>query len=176
VGVDTREGRGCYAAGVAAPGLSGAICAQVTRCQKRPGVSNDVDHRRRNWKAKHGSPPGRRMLCGWRCGYRLTASQMRAHFTICAKRPAGLDHVADAGGELASHAWGPTRAADEMRLDCGAQFTGRRNMRTHFTICPKRPAASDHDRQGRNSKPRAGPTGPRMLCGWQRPSAPPGNS
>jgi len=24
--------------------------------------------------------------CGWRCGVRLTASQMRAHFTICAKR------------------------------------------------------------------------------------------
>jgi hypothetical protein len=115
VGVDTREGRGCYAAGVAAPGLSGAICAQVIRCQRRPGVSDDVDHRRRNWKAKHGRPPGRRMLCGWRCGSRLTASQMRAHFTICAKRPAGLDHVADAEGNSQAMRGGPRGP----RMKCG---------------------------------------------------------
>jgi len=32
---------------------------------------------------------------------------------------------------------------------CGAQLTGR-NMRAHFTICPKRPAVSeDGDRRGR---------------------------
>ena len=36
----------------------------------------------RNLQAKCGRPPGPRMLCGWRCGARLTASQTRAHFTI----------------------------------------------------------------------------------------------
>jgi hypothetical protein len=29
------------------------------------------------------------MLCGWRCGAKLTASQMRTHFTKCIKRPKG---------------------------------------------------------------------------------------
>jgi hypothetical protein len=27
------------------------------------------------------------MPCGWRCGKNLTCSEMRAHFTKCAKRP-----------------------------------------------------------------------------------------
>ena len=29
--------------------------------------------------------------CGWGSGTQLTERQMRAHFTICAKRPAGSD-------------------------------------------------------------------------------------
>jgi len=37
------------------------------------------------------------MLCGWGCGAQLTGRNMRAHSTICAKRPAASDHV-DRGG------------------------------------------------------------------------------
>ncbi|HLJ13619.1 MAG TPA: hypothetical protein VKV15_03925 [Bryobacteraceae bacterium] len=33
-----------------------------------------------------GRPRGITMPCGW-CGKALTASEMRAHFTSCAKRP-----------------------------------------------------------------------------------------
>jgi hypothetical protein len=33
------------------------------------------------------------MRCGWGCGAQLTGRNMRAHFTICAKRPAASDHV-----------------------------------------------------------------------------------
>jgi hypothetical protein len=32
------------------------------------------------------TPTGRRMLCAWRCGARLAASQMRTHFTKCSRR------------------------------------------------------------------------------------------
>jgi len=51
-----------------------------------------------------------------------------------------------AGPNIQSHR-APTRAADEMRLGCGARLTGR-NMRAHFTICPKRPAGSDVEHDG----------------------------
>jgi hypothetical protein len=34
-----------------------------------------------------GRPPGVTMPCGWQCGRQLTASQMRAHFTDCPRRP-----------------------------------------------------------------------------------------
>src|SRR6202162_5656413 len=58
-------------------------------------------------------------------------------------------------------------AADEGGWGWGAQLTGRK-MRAHFTICPHRPAASDHvNRRGRNSKVKRGsPPGRRMPCGW----------
>jgi hypothetical protein len=36
-----------------------------------------------------GRPQGPRMKCGWGCGGKLTGRDMRAHFTICPKRPAG---------------------------------------------------------------------------------------
>src|SRR5271156_3466349 len=36
-----------------------------------------------------GRPRGPRMKCGWGCGAKLTGRNMRAHFTICPKRPAG---------------------------------------------------------------------------------------
>src|SRR5271163_1066742 len=35
-----------------------------------------------------GRPRGPRMKCGWGCGAQLTGRDMRAHFTICPKRPA----------------------------------------------------------------------------------------
>jgi len=49
--------------------------------------------------------------------------------------------------------------------DCGAQLSGR-NMRAHFTICAKRPAASgDVERRG-GAQART-PAGQRMLCVWR---------
>jgi hypothetical protein len=58
-------------------------------------------------------------------------------------------------------------AADEMRL--GLRRRTRRPMRAHFTICPKRPAGSEHlDRRGRSLNVRRGrPPGPRTPCGWR---------
>jgi hypothetical protein len=34
-----------------------------------------------------GRPRGVEMPCGWGCGAKLTAREMRAHFTACPKRP-----------------------------------------------------------------------------------------
>ena len=56
------------------------------------------------------------MKCGWDCGAQLSGRNMRAHFTICAKQPAGSDLVDPRKEEFASQAWPPTGAADEMRL------------------------------------------------------------
>jgi hypothetical protein len=71
--------------------------AHFTRCPKRPAESDDLARRPTHLallnqilgrsKPKRGRPPGRRMLCGWRCGARVTASGMRKHFTLCSKRP-----------------------------------------------------------------------------------------
>jgi len=35
-----------------------------------------------------GRPCGVTMPCGWGCGRRLTAREMREHFTTCPNRPA----------------------------------------------------------------------------------------
>lgn len=35
---------------------------------------------------KRGAKPGPRMPCGW-CRKPLTAREIRAHFTVCPKRP-----------------------------------------------------------------------------------------
>jgi hypothetical protein len=43
-------------------------------------------------------PRALRMLCGWGCGAQFTGRQMRAHFTICAKRPAASNDVDRRGG------------------------------------------------------------------------------
>ncbi len=52
--------------------------------------------------AKHpgGRPPGVKMPCGWGCGRKLTAREMREHFTTCPKRPAALSdqHPSKAAG------------------------------------------------------------------------------
>ncbi len=68
------------------------------------------------------APPAAILLGGWRCGARLTASQMRTHQKL--RRP----------------------------------YRGQ--MRVHFTIWPKRPAASDHeDRRRRKCESERPPTG-----------------
>ena len=71
--------------------------AHFTICPQRPatadgvrrpasgiGLVNKVLGRS---KVKRGRPPGPRMLCGWGCGAKLTASQIRGHFTKCSRRP-----------------------------------------------------------------------------------------
>jgi hypothetical protein len=67
--------------------------AHFTICPKRPAASGDMERRRGTLKVKGGRPPSPRMLCGCHCGTDLTGRNMRAHFTICANRPAGSDHV-----------------------------------------------------------------------------------
>jgi len=100
----------------------------------------------------NGRPPGPKMLCGWRCGAWLSAHQMRAHFTICPKRPTNT--------ESAHRIWPPSAASlglatgkpvrskprrgrpPGLRMQCGwhcgAKLTASQ-MRKHFTNCPRRP-------------------------------------
>ena len=89
-----REGDGSSAAGGCGSRLTGQeMRAHFTECPNRPAALpqvNSLDGRGRNSKAKRGRPPGRRMLCGWRCGAPLTASHMRTHFTHCPRQPWGL--------------------------------------------------------------------------------------
>jgi hypothetical protein len=88
--------------------------AHFTICPERPAASDHGDRQGRCLNAKRGRPSGRRILCGWRSGARLTASQMPAHFTICPKRPAGSD--VDRAGRSLKVKRGHPAAADEMRL------------------------------------------------------------
>jgi hypothetical protein len=79
---------GMRALGVAAPNPPLARCARTSpyaRSGRRP--SDHGEPASGNPQAKRGRPPGRRMLCGWRCGSKLTASGMRSHFVNCARRP-----------------------------------------------------------------------------------------
>jgi len=86
--------------------------APVTICSKR-AASDDVNRRERSLEVKHGHSTGRRMPrgCGaapdsWRAGCvrieqrrRSSVSRMRAHFTMCPKRPAASEQVGpDEGG------------------------------------------------------------------------------
>jgi hypothetical protein len=57
---------------------------------------------------------GPRMRCGWGCGAQLTGHQMRAHFTICAKRLAASDHMDRRGRNSSSS--GSERAPSSERL------------------------------------------------------------
>jgi hypothetical protein len=79
-----------------------------------------------------GLPPGWRMPCGWRCGVRLTASRMRAHFTTCPKGPQAAPTQTPTiptieGGVRKLNA--PARAADEMRLGLRRTAYGEPNAR-----------------------------------------------
>jgi hypothetical protein len=103
-------------------------------------ASGDVERRGRTLKVQRGRPAGPRMKCGWGCAEQLTASrmrthfsdlcQMRAHFTICAKRPAASDHVGPMREESASKARASTEAASPVRLAHGTRLTATQ-MREH---------------------------------------------
>jgi hypothetical protein len=58
---------------------------------------------------------GPRMKCGWGCGVQFTGRNMRAHFTICAKRPADSGDVERRGGSLQVHRGCPPG----RRMRCG---------------------------------------------------------
>jgi hypothetical protein len=65
--------------GLRRPAYRSQYAGALHHMPKRPAPS-DVD-RRMNSKVKHGRPAGPLMKCGYGCGTRLTASQMRTHFT-----------------------------------------------------------------------------------------------
>jgi hypothetical protein len=62
------------------------------------GCSADQGRIVRKAKFKHpgGRPRGVTMPCGWGCGARLTAREMREHFTKCPKRPGSTKEVSHA--------------------------------------------------------------------------------
>jgi hypothetical protein len=84
--------------------------------------------------------PGPRMLCGWGCGAKLTASQMRSHFTNCPRRPTvqetirNLPRKPNRGGR-------PPGPRMLCGWRCGAKLTAT-TMRRHFAQCPRRPRPS----------------------------------
>jgi len=51
---------------------------------KRPRI---ITYKRPADQPPGGRPKGVRMPCGWGCGANLTASEIRGHFTGCARRP-----------------------------------------------------------------------------------------
>jgi hypothetical protein len=59
-----------------------------------------------------------------RSGSRLTASQMRGHFTVCPRRPAASGHVGRRG-RTRMVSMVPIGAASAERLHCGARLTTR---------------------------------------------------
>jgi hypothetical protein len=61
--------------------------AHFTTCPNRPPASQQITRRGGILRVKRGRPPGRRMLCGWGCCAKLTASRMRRHFAACSRRP-----------------------------------------------------------------------------------------
>jgi hypothetical protein len=111
-------------------GTSHVMRALFTRCPNRPAALpqvNSSDRRGKNSNAKRGRPPGRRMPCGWRCGSRLTASQMRAHFTICPKRLGGSRPRGPTREELERQARTPGGTTNAVRLALRVQTHGERH-------------------------------------------------
>jgi hypothetical protein len=75
--------------------------ARFIRCPNQPGGLTPGEAPRTDeaeTKPCVDVHPERRILCGWRCGSRLTGLQMRAPFIVCPNRPAASDHVAAAPG------------------------------------------------------------------------------
>src|SRR5580658_2832534 len=123
-----------------------------TICAMRPAASDDLDRRGGSLKVKRGLPSGRAAPPRAKSPALILRVLRRLILGHARAREIGLR-----GTNLTFEGcvWG-----------CG-QFTGR-NMRAHFTVCAKRPAASDRwTAGGRNSKAkRRRILGKRMLCGW----------
>jgi hypothetical protein len=51
------------------------------------GAPDDVDRRGKKLESQARTPAGAAYARGWGCGAQLTVRDMRAHFTICPKRP-----------------------------------------------------------------------------------------
>jgi hypothetical protein len=117
--------------------------AHFTICAKRSAGSDHVARVGGTRKPSVAGHRGSEVRWGWGCGAQLTGRNTRAHFTICAKRPAASDNVERRRGTLKVKSGRPAGPQMKCGWGCGEQLTGR-NMRAHFTRCPKRPAASDH--------------------------------
>src|SRR5580692_432547 len=83
---------------------------------------------------------GPRMKCGWGCGAQFTGRNMRAHFTLRPKRPGVSDDV-DNRRRYWKAKPGNYRA-NAVRLALRRPTHGEPDG-GHFTVCAKRPAASD---------------------------------
>jgi hypothetical protein len=95
-----------------------------------------------------GRPRGPRMPCGWNCGAKLTASEVRKHFAGCRLRPT----VQDTPRQLpAKPNRGGRPAGPRMPCgwQCGASVTAT-EMRRHFAECLHRPK-SLRQRKGRRA-------------------------
>ena len=111
------------------------IRAHFTRCPNRPAAS------------EHGATAAANAV---RFGLRCPAHwvQYTRALLKSPKRPAASGDVDRRGRNQSRGAGAPRGPRMKCGWGCGAQFTGR-NMRGHFTICAKRPTASEHvDRGG----------------------------
>jgi hypothetical protein len=82
------------------------------------------------------------MRCGWDCGAELTGRNMRAHFTVCAKRPASSEHEDRRGRSLKVRHGRPPRLRMLCGWRCGTRGTG-----------PRMRAPSPYARTGASLKP-----------------------
>jgi hypothetical protein len=87
------------------------------------------------------------MKCGWGCGAQLTGRNMRAHFTMRAKRSAASGDVERRRGTLKVKRGRPAGPRVPCGWGCGEQLMAPDARALH--TMPKSPAASDHgDRRG----------------------------
>ena len=87
-----------------------------------------------------GRPRGPRMPCGWNCGARLTAGELRKHFAGCPLRPI-VQHASRQLLRKPNLRGRPPGARMPCGWQCGASFTAT-EMRTHFVDCALRPKSS----------------------------------
>jgi hypothetical protein len=83
---------------------------------------------------------GSRMLWGWRYA-RLTASQMRKHFTDCAERIAASDNVEPPSEEFESPEWNARRGGGCGRGRPRGASSLVSRMHAHLAGCSRRPRA-----------------------------------
>jgi hypothetical protein len=106
------------------------------------------------------------MKRGRGCSADLAGRPMRAHFTICSKRPAGSGHVRCRARNSKVKRGRPAGQLMKCGWGCGAQLTGSQ-VRAYFAICTEpagglrlgEPPGEALERQART------PTETRILCG-----------
>jgi hypothetical protein len=159
-----HEGPRCNAAGAAVVGSQGRRCAHFTRCPNRLASSPGEPPGRPKQKLERQARPPTGTANAVRLALRnpthgerdanalhqgLRVPEVGLPNAICARpspyvRSGGsLRRFEPAREEIDGDAWTPTGAADEMRLGLRRAATASR-MRTHFTVCAERPAASGH--------------------------------
>src|ERR1700704_4188265 len=73
------------------------------------------------------------MVCGWKCGAKLTSTQMRRHFTECPLRPRRLGNAVPVKPCRSGWPPGPQMPCGWR---CGMKLTAT-GMRKHFAQCRK---------------------------------------